>query len=60
MFGRVASEFDVSIAGELVGDPADLQPVNPRVREGLDAAKRGDFASDEQIAEVFDRFRRPA
>ena len=30
------------------------------IREGLDAAKRGDFASDEQIAEVFDRFRRPA
>lgn len=30
------------------------------IREGLEAAKRGEFASDEQIAEVFNRFRRPA
>ena len=31
-----------------------------RIQKSIDAAKRGEFASDEQIAEVFGRFRRPA
>ena len=30
------------------------------IRKGLDAARRGDFASDEEIAELFNRYRRTA
>ena len=48
------ADYVIQLAGDA---PEDIDPAAlPAVLEGMAQAKRGEFATDEQVAEVFARF----